>query len=174
MITGILSILGSSFMGTLLGGLFAFLTKREDTKLELRRMDLELAMRDKDIELARVESQGQMYIAAEATEAARFGAIAATAEADKLDGETLKQAGWLRFLFVIADAYRKLMRPGITTALLAGALWANWVVFEYLTKTWPMLAAQQQLDLVLQAFGWVTGQASACVAYWMVSRGQPR
>lgn len=174
MITGILSILGSSFMGTLLGGLFAAWGKLQDTKLELKRMDNELVMRDKDIELARVESQGQMFIAAEATEVARFAAIAATAESDKIDGETLKQAGWLRFLFVVAEAYRKMMRPAITTALLAGALWANWMVFTYLSATWPILDAQQQLDLVLQAFGWVTGQASACVAYWMVSRGQPR
>ena len=170
-ISGILSILGSSAVGSLIGGFFAMASKKQDTVLELKRMDVELAMRDKDIELARVESQGQMFVASEATEAARFVAIAATAEADKLDSETLKQAGWMRFLFVIAEAYRKLMRPGITTALLAGALWANWMVFSYLGASWETMESQQRLDLLLQAFGWVSGQASAAISYWMVSRG---
>lgn len=174
MISGILSILGSSFMGTLLGGVFALMNKREDTKLEIKKLENELALRDKDIELAKVEANGQMFIASENAEAARFGAIGVTAEADKLDPESLKQAGRLKFIFILAEAYRKIMRPAITTALLLGALWANWIVFTHIQATWVELNSKEQLDLVLQAFGWVTGQASACVAYWMVSRGAPR
>jgi len=174
MISAILSILGSSFMGTLLGGAFALFNKREDTKLELKRLQNELDQRDKDIELAKVEAQGRMFIASEETEAARFEAIGATAEADNLDPEMLKNAGWLKFLFVLAEAYRKMMRPAITTALLGGALWANYVVFEYLGGAWIGMTSGQKEGMLLQAFGWVTGQASACVAYWMVSRGAPR
>jgi hypothetical protein len=33
------------------------------------------------------------------------------------------------------------------------------------------MESQQRLDLLLQAFGWVSGQASAAISYWMVSRG---
>jgi hypothetical protein len=161
-------------MGTLLGGLFAFLNKRQDAQIEMAKLQHDLVIRDKDIELAREEAKGQMFIAAETTEAARFAAIGASAEADKLDAETVKQAGGWKFLFVLSDAYRRAMRPAITTALLGAALWANYVVFTRLGDAWPTLTPQQQLDIVLQAFGWVTGQASACVAYWMVSRGQAK
>jgi hypothetical protein len=161
-------------MGTLLGGLFAFLNKRQDAQIELAKLQHDLVIRDKDIELAREEAKGQMFIASEATEAARFAAIGSSNEADKLDAETVKQAGGWKFLFVLSDAYRRAMRPAITTALLGAALWANYVVFTRLGDAWPSLTPQQQLDIVLQAFGWVTGQASACVAYWMVSRGQAK
>jgi hypothetical protein len=173
-ISGILSILGSSFMGTLLGGAFAFLNKKQDTALELAKLQHELHLRDKDIALATAEAQGHAAVAFEQAEGARFAAIGQAHAADVTTGEQLKEAGFWRFLFVWAEAYRKVMRPAITTALLGAALWANYIVFTYLQSAWPNIGVTGQLDLVLQAFGWVSGQASACVAYWMVSRGAPK
>jgi hypothetical protein len=174
MISAILSILGSSFMGTLLGGAFAFLNKKQETALELAKLTHELNLRDKDIALATAEAQGRAAVAFEQAEGARFAAIGQSHAADATSGEQLKEAGFWRFLLVWAETYRKLMRPLITTALLGAALWANYIVFTYLESAWPTIGATGQLDLVLQAFGWVSGQASACVAYWMVSRGAPK
>lgn len=170
----LLTFLGSSVMGTFLGGVFALLNKKQEIGLEMSRLTHAQSMRDKDIQLAKEEIRGITMVAGEHTEAARFIAIGKTAEADKLDPELLKQAGWWRWLFVLVEAYRKAMRPLVTTLVLAAALISSYIIFTHLDVTWVTLTSKEKTDLVLQTMAWVFGQSSAAVSYWLVARGTPR
>lgn len=182
MITAILSILGSSAFGSLLGGVFAFLNKKTD--LDAKRIDNqhdvsrwahELATKDKDLEYAKVEAQGRKEVAiieGDATaEVARFTAIGQSFESDKLDPETLKQAGKWKVLLVFGKAMQTWIRPALTVILTGAAIYLNWLLIGKLVEVWPTLSTEQQYDMGMQAFAWVTGQASAALGYWFVSRG---
>lgn len=181
MITAILTLLSSSAVGSIIGGLFAMLNRKQD--LEAKRLDLEhetkrwaheLALQDKHLEIARAEAQGRERVAlieGDATvEAARMGAIAASEAADQVSAEELAQAGRLRWLLVLVSAFRKAIRPTLTVALLGSALYINLLVLQdFVTAT--DLTPAQQFDLQVQAWSWVMGQASAVLGFWFVSRG---
>lgn len=182
MITAILSILGSSTVGSIIGGLFAWANKK--TEAEFKRIDLEhekarwehdLKLRDKDLEYARIESQGKVDVAFKeaegAIESARFGAISDVQQADVLTADQMKSAGNWRAVLVLADAFRRMIRPVVTVLLVGCALWINTELISRLVLDWPNLTAEQRFDAGMQAFAWVTGQASAVLAYWFVSRG---
>jgi len=183
MLSAILSILGSSAVGSLLGGVMAWLNKKTD--LEAKRLDQEheqrrwghdLAIREKDIEYAKTEAQGRKDVAiVEAEggiESARFVAIAAANEADKLDGATLAAAGKWGALLVVADALRRLIRPVVTVILVSSTLYINWLLIERFIDVFPGLGADRQFEMGMWAIAWVSGQASAVISYWFVSRGQ--
>ena len=176
MIAAILSVLGSSAVGSLIGGVFAFLNRRVD--LEAKRLDHghELDLRRADMELAKVESEGRLQVAVvegdAQVDAARMRAIAAANAADALDAAQIKAAGKVGgMLLVVTDVFRRLIRPVLTVALVWAALWLNWVLIERMGDVWHTLGADQQYDAAMQAFAWVTGQASAVLGYWFVSRG---
>ena len=164
MLAAILSILGSSTVGSLLGGIFAFLNRKTD--LEVRRMELnheaskwlhDATMRDKDLEYAQVEAQGKKDVAIVeadgAAEVARFQAIATAQAADRI------------------TAFNKLIRPVTTVVLLTASCYLNWLLIGKLVEVWPTLPKEQQYDAAMQAFAWTTGQASAVLGYWFVARG---
>ena len=176
MIAAILSILGSSAVGSLIGGVFAFLNRKAD--LEAKRLDHlhELELRRSDMELAKLEAEGRMQVAmVEAdgqVDAARMQAIAAANAADTLDAAEIKAAGKVGgLLLVLTDVFRRLIRPALTVALVGAALVLNWLLIERLASTWPSLTPVQQLDAAMQAFAWITGQASMVLGYWFISRG---
>jgi hypothetical protein len=176
MIAALLSLLGSSAVGSLIGGVFAFLNRKTD--LELKRLEFEhsLALRRADLELVQAEAAGRLQVAvveAEgAVESARMASIGQTQAADALDAAQIRAAGKWGWLLVISDAVRRFIRPAITVALVGAALYLNWVLLERLGgPTWLSLTREQQYDAGMQAFAWVTGQASAVVGYWFVSRG---
>lgn len=176
MIAALLSILGSSAVGSLIGGVFAFLNRRVD--LEAKRMDhaQEIALRSADMELARLEADGRLQVAVvegdAQVDAARMQAITAANAADTLGADQIKAAGRVGgLLLVVTDVLRRLVRPVLTVALVWAALWLNWVLIERMGAGWAALSAQQQYDAAMQAFAWVTGQASAVLSYWFVSRG---
>jgi len=54
------------------------------------------------------------------------------------------------------------------------ALYLNWLLVELLGAGWGTLSKQQQYEAAMQAFAWITGQASAVIGYWFVSRGQSK
>jgi hypothetical protein len=143
MIAALLSLLGSSAVGSLIGGVFAFLNRKTD--LDLKRLEFEhsLALRRADLEMVQAEAAGRLQVAvveAEgAVESARMASIGQTQAADALDAAQIRAAGKWGWLLVISDAVR--------------------------------LTREQQYDAGMQAFAWVTGQASAVVGYWFVSRG---
>lgn len=182
MITAILSILGSSAFGSIIGGIFAFLNKKTD--LDVKRLELEhekskwqhdIAVKDKDLEYAKIEAQGKKEVAVAegdyAAEVARMTAIGQSFEADRLDPETLKHAGKWKGWLVFGKAMQAWIRPVLTVVLTGAAIYLNWILIAKLTEQWPTLDKAQQFEMGMQAFAWITGQASAALGYWFVSRG---
>jgi hypothetical protein len=182
MITAILSLLGSSAFGSIIGGIFAFLNKKSD--LDVKRMELDhekdrwahdLVSRDKDIEYAKTEAQGRHDVAVvegdASIETARMNAIAQSQAADTLDANTLKAAGKYRWMLVVGGAMRACIRPVLTVIIAGASIYLNWLLIGRLVEAWPTLSQAQQYDMGMQAFAWVTGQASAVIGYWFVSRG---
>ena len=182
MIAALLSILGSSAVGSILGGLFAFLNKKSD--VDIKRMDLDherakwehdLKLRDKDLDFARVESQGRMDVAVvegdASIETARMQAIALSHQADQISADEIRAAGSWGWLLVLGSAMRSWIRPVATVVLTGAAIWLNWLLIDKLTAGWAALSVSQQYDAAMQAFAWVTGQAAATLSYWFVSRG---
>jgi hypothetical protein len=178
MLSAILAILGSSTVGSLIGGIFAFLNKKAD--IEIKKLDQahELELRKEDRELAKIEAEGRLQVAvAEAEgsiESARMTAIGQAHAADNLDAETVKSAGGWAWLLILTDVYRRLIRPNLTLVLVGMALYLNWLLVELLGAGWGTLSKQQQYEAAMQAFAWITGQASAVIGYWFVSRGQSK
>ena len=178
MLSAILAILGSSTVGSLIGGIFAFLNKKAD--IEIKKLDQahEILMRKEDTELAKVEAEGRLQVAvAEAEgsiESARMTAIGQAHQADNLDAEMVKSAGGWAWLLILTAAFRKLIRPGLTVLLVGMAVYLNWLLVERLGAGWETLSIDQRYDAAMQAFAWLTGQASAVIGYWFVSRGQSK
>lgn len=182
MITAILSLLGSSAFGSIIGGIFAFLNKKSD--LDVKRLELDhekakwandLQVKDKDLEYAKVEAEGRKQVAVVegdyAAEVARLNAIGQSFEADKLDEGTLKAAGKWKGWLVLGKAMQAWIRPVLTVVLTGAAIYLNWLLIGKLTEQWPGLDKAQQYEMGMQAFAWITGQASAALGYWFVSRG---
>lgn len=185
MIAALLSLLGSSAVGSLIGGVFAFLNRKAD--MEAKKMDHdheqsrwshELAVKKSDLEIAQAEAQGKLDVAmVEADgqiEAARMDAIAKANEADRITADEIKAAGKLGWVFVLTSAFNKVIRPILTVVLAGAALYLNWLVIDKLTASWSTLTPVQQFETGMQAFAWVTAQSSMAFSYWFVSRGVPK
>jgi len=147
MIASLLSILGSSAIGSLIGGIFAFLNRKTD--IEVKRMELsheterwahELAVRESDLLIAREEAQSRKDVAiieGDATvDAARAMAIGQIAAAEKVTAEDIKAAGKWGFLLIFASVFNKMIRPLLTVILAFAALYLNWMVIVRLTDGW--------------------------------------
>jgi hypothetical protein len=182
MISSIIALLGSSAFGSIIGGVFALLNRKADVdtkKLELEheraRWSHDGLMRDKDLEIARAEAQGRKEVAIIEGEAsidsARMEAIGQIAGAERVTAEDIKAAGKFGFLLVFASVFNRLIRPVLTVLLAFAALWLNWVMISHMTDGWSTMTASQQYEAGMQAFAWVTAQASTAFAYWFVSRG---
>lgn len=182
MIAAILSLLGSSAIGSLIGGVFAFLNRKTD--IEVKRIELahekdkwshELGVRESDLAIAREEAKAKLDVAiveGNATvDAARMAAIGQIAMAEQVNADDIKAAGKFGWLLVLASTFNRLIRPVLTLALAAAALYINWMVIEMLVKNWPAMSQTQQYEAGMQAFAWVTAQASMAFGYWFVSRG---
>ena len=182
MIAALLSLLGSSAVGSIVGGIFAFLNKKTD--LDTKRLELEhetkrwvhdLALRDKDMDMARLEAQGKMDVAViegdAAMEAARFVAIGQSHAADRISADEIRAAGKWGWMLAVGSAMRAWIRPIATVVLVGAAVYLNWLLIDKLTAGWAALTAAQQYESAMQAFAWITGQASAVLGYWFVSRG---
>jgi hypothetical protein len=173
-IAGILSILGSSAFGTVLGGIFAILNKKTD--LELKKMDYahDLALRDKDIETAKAEAAGRKEVAIvegdAAFDVARMNSMAIAQAADHVTASEILAAGSLGWMYVLADVFNKLIRPTATVILTGMAIYINYLLVDRLTTGWGGLSIQQQAEIGMQAFAWITGQGSAVLGYWFFSR----
>lgn len=186
MLSLLFAFLGSSGFGSILGGIMGYVNRKVD--IEQRRMDLDherdkwshdLALRNADLEQVKAEAAGRREVAVvegdASVDAARMGALAASFEADKLDADAIKGAGWWGWLLVVSDAFRRFIRPGTTVALLAGTMYVNYLLIDKLTgPTWGLLTLDQRHDLGLQAIAWLGAQTSAALSYWFVSRGSSK
>lgn len=175
MISGILALLGSSAVGTLLGGIFAFLNKKAD--LDIRKMELahELTKLDKELEYAKQEAISKHDVAVVeadgSIETARMAAIAATVAADAITAADIKAAGSWGWVLIFAAGLNRAVRPIMTIVLAGTAIYLNIELITKLTSFWTSLTPLQQLDTSMQAFAWITGQAGVVIGYWFVSRG---
>jgi hypothetical protein len=185
MIAAILSLLGSSAVGSLLGGVFAWLNKKND--LEIARMNFEqekakwandLLMRDKDLEYARQEAAGRKEVAIvegdAAVDTARMTAIGEAHKADAIQAADISAAGSYGWAVALAFVINKFVRPVLTLVLCFAALKTNLMVMDFFTSGWAVMTPDQRFDAGMQAFAWVTGQASAVIGYWFVSRGKSK
>lgn len=182
----ILEFLGSSVFGTALGGLFAYMNKRNeieakklDHQLEEKRWAANLASRDKDIEYAKVEAAGRKEVAVEESnaviEAARMGALSAAQAADKVTADELREAGGWKWLLVMSSAVNKWVRPVATVTLTYYAMRISMLLIERLTGSdWGAFSQTQRFDLGMESFRWVTAQASAALGYWFMARGSSK
>lgn len=182
----VLEFLGSSVFGTALGGLFAWLNKRNE--LEAKRLDHahaekqwaaqreeRVAMRAVDLQITQAEAQGAKDVAvAEGDariEAARMGALAAAQAADKVTAEELQAAGGWRGFLVLAATLNKLIRPVATITLTYYAVRLSMVLTERMTGAdWGVFSQQQKLDAGMEGYRWLTVQASAALGYWFMNR----
>lgn len=177
-------LLGSSALGTLIGGVFAYLNRKSD--IEAKKVEREQAkdkfeydikLRDKDIEQVKAEAQGRREVAVvegeASVESARLAAIAASYKADELNPDALKEAGWWKWLLVLGAAFRTWIRPLATVALTSMALYISWFLLERLLApgTWEAIPAKERLALAYAALNWVFAQAGSALGYWFVSRG---
>jgi len=182
MIASIIALLGSSAFGSIIGGVFALFNRKAD--VEAKRLDLEHErarwthdglMRDKDLAIAQAEAAGRKEVAIiegeSAVESARFSAIGQTAGAERITADEIRAAGKWGFLMVWAAVFNKLIRPTLTVLLAGAALWLNWVMIHHMTEGWADMTQAQRYEAGMQAFAWVTAQASTAFAYWFVSRG---
>lgn len=183
MIATILSILGSSTVGSLMGGLLGIWNKKND--LEVKRLDNdlerdrwkhELESKRADLEIVRAEAQGSKEVAiieGEATVgAAQFAAIAQVNQADRITADEITAAGKWGFMLVLNRALTTFVRPSLTYIVGMTAVVVNCIVIHYfLTISFSGLPVDEQLNVGLQAFAWITGQASAMFTYWFVARG---
>jgi hypothetical protein len=186
MITGLITLLGSSAFSSLIGGIFAWLNRKSD--LEVRRLELdhetnrwshELQLRNADLEQIKAEAQGRREIAViegdASMEAARLSAIAASQAVDNLSVDLVKESGSMGWLLILADVMRRVIRPLSTVILLSFALYINILLVQYfLDQGWESMTSAQKFDMALQALTWVGSQASAALGYWFVSRGSSR
>lgn len=186
MIALLLTFLSSSGFGSILGGFMGYFNRKVD--LQQKVLDLahekdkwahELALREADLKQVAAEAAGKREVAViegdASIETARMVAISATQAADKLDPEELKQAGWWSWTLVLADAFRRFIRPGATVVLLAGAIYLNYLMIEkVLSADWAGMTIEQRYALGKDAIAWVCSQASAALSYWFVSRGSAK
>jgi hypothetical protein len=184
MITEILALLGSGPVGALIGGVLGYYNRKTDLAIkqldheqERAKWGHEVSLRGMDLEQVKAESAGKREVAqieGEASaETARMEAIARAQASDRVSADTLKAAGkWGRFLLVTGQFIQTLVRPLLTSALVGVALWIGLELLWLLrAKTWGTIAPTEQKEMALQALSWVMAQASACIQYWMVSRG---
>lgn len=182
MISAILSILGSSTFGSLLGGVFAFLNRKNDLEIqklllaqEIQKLEFSLKEKAADLEIMKAEAEFKFKIVATQTdsemEKARFDAIARISASEIVSADTLKEAGSFKFLYVLSDFLNRIIRPVATILLTGAAIWVNFVFISRLHDAWASYTQAQQYDAAMQAFSWITGQSGAILAYWFVSRG---
>lgn len=182
MIASIIALLGSSAFGSIIGGIFAILNRKADVDVknlelahERARWDHDATMRDKDLAVAQAEAAGRKEVAViegeAAFETARMGAIGQVASAEHIGADEIKAAGKWGVLLVWASVFNKLIRPVLTVLLAAAALWLNWLLIHHMTDGWTDMTQGQRFEAGMQAFAWVTAQASTAFAYWFVSRG---
>jgi hypothetical protein len=181
MLSAILALLSSSAVGSVIGGLFAWMNRKVD--IDAKRLDLlheqarwahELAVKDKDLAIANAEADGRERVSIvegdARIETARMGAIAASQTADQITADELSQAGRLRWLLVLISAFRKAIRPMLTVALLAATLYLNLILIMDFVSS-EQLTPEQRFDLQTQAWAWIAGQAAIVISYWFCSRG---
>ncbi len=182
MISAILTLLGSSTVGSLLGGIFAFLNRKldmaqkvQDQIHETKKWEHDLKVKDKDLEYAQVEAASKKDVAIiegeTVIESSRMHAIAASQKEDSVTAEELAAAGKWKWLLVTASAYRKSMRSILTTVVGGAAIAVNLALAWQFQEAWPSLDKGQQNELIMQALAWISAQASMMFGYWFVSRG---
>lgn len=184
MFTALMALLGSSPVGAIIGGLFAFLNKKNDLEVrrlefeqESKRWQFELDSKEKDIALVKMEAESRKDVAIVEGDArieqARAEAIASINESERIDAATLTAAGSniARYIIITTNTLSKVVRPVITLLFMASVVSINTLVVSKLMEVWPEMDEARQMEISMYVLAWFLGQASAIIQYWFVSRG---
>lgn len=178
----IVTLLGSSAVGSAIGGIFAYLNRKAD--LQAKQMDQaheregwvhKAAMRDKDLAVAQAEAQGKKEVAIVEGEAlvaaAQLKAIADVQVAEKVTADEIRAAGKWGVLFVWVSVFIKSIRPGLTVMVGSTAVALNVALIYMMFRNWDQFSTDTWFQFGQQALVWITGQASMMFGYWFVARG---
>jgi hypothetical protein len=174
-------ILSSSGIGAAVGAVAAYMNRKldlamkdKDNEQEVKRWKHELEVKDKDVEYARVEAENARQLKIVeidgGVEIARMNTLSKSHEADKLNHEDLAAAGKLSWVFVIVEAYRRSIRPLLTTIVGGAAVVLNIYIVYHLMHL-EGLTETERTNVFNMSLAWIMGQASMMFAYWFVSRG---
>ena len=152
-----------TLLSPLLGGVFAFLNRREDAKM--RQLEFEH-------ELKKTEAQGKLMeleanIAAQRVELSMEGERAkAIAQIEDFDFAPFANTSAGKFAAFVA-AISRIVRPLITLAILAYIFWFLGFVMK---NTNVVLELQDYREM----HRWVLDMGGAVITYWFVGRGTLR
>lgn len=181
-LSAIMSVLGSSAVGSIIGGALALFNRRLDLQAkaadhahEANRWTHERGLRADDLAIARAEGEAKIRVAQEegdaTVEAARMRAISDSNASDAVGADELRAAGWWKWALVLASAYRKSLRSLLTTVLVGAAILVTWGLTQRVDEAVQGAKGALLADLVLLAVNWLCGQASASIQFWFVARG---
>jgi hypothetical protein len=182
MITALFAWLGSSVFGSIIGGALGLANRWFDAKnkaidmaFEREKLEHELKKKAADLEIIRAEAEGKKEVSIvegdSLIESERMKAIGESHKADALDPQLLAAAGKMGWLFVMVEAFRKFIRPGITSLLSIASLVISYYVLNEWLKLSDTVAIKDKTKLAFILVEWVVGQTSMVISYWFVGRG---
>ena len=182
MLEAFLSILGSSAVGCIIGGIFALLNRKADAEAKKADQDHErakwshdLEVKSRDLEIVKAEAQGRKDVAVieagAAVDVAQLNAIAQVQVAERVTPDEITAAGKLGWMYVIVSVFIKSIRPTLTVAVGFTALVVNVYLLKLMSENWNQFSTDTWFQFGQMALMWVTGQASMMFSYWFVARG---
>lgn len=149
-----------TLLSPLLGGVFAFLNRREDVKVKQMEFEHELKKLDMQAKLMQAEAA----IAAQKVELSLEGERAkAIAQVEDFDFSPYSNSFAGKFAALVA-ALSRIVRPLITIAILA---YIFWFLAFVIRNTSVMLTLEDYREM----HRWVLDMGGAVVTYWFVGRG---
>jgi hypothetical protein len=182
MITALLGWLSSGVFGSIIGGAFGLANRWLDAKskaidmaFEEKKLKHELDKLDKDLEIVKAEAAGKKEVSIiegdSLIESARFAAVGESHRADSLSPDLLKAAGGLSWVFVLVEAFRKFIRPGLTVLLCGASLVMSYYVLQEWLKLSSLVSVGEKSKIALLLVEWLIAQTSMILSYWFVGRG---
>lgn len=149
-----------TLLSPLLGGVFAFLNRREDAKMKELELEHELRKMEAQGKLLQMEAQ----IAAQRYELSAEGERAkAIAQIEDFDFSPFADTFAGKFAAMVASISR-IVRPLITIAILAYIFW-------FLTYVMYNSKVVLELQDYREMHRWVLDMGGAVITYWFVGRG---
>jgi hypothetical protein len=184
LVSGVLSGGATGLLGLLLKHWFDFKTRQQDLELvrlnhanalEVRKLELDAQQRIAERGAQAQERVAEVEAAAREAEAAERS-YQASHESDRatfLAPEAQRTSRLARWLMAAVDAFRGIIRPGVTIyVLVLLTMLLVWVqhLFE---RAQLQLTPEQTKDLALQVIGTVTYLCTTVTVWWFGVRGQP-
>jgi hypothetical protein len=160
----ILTFLGGSLGGSIVGALGAAFNKWHDAKTKIKLMELEM----QQAKIMNEHEEKLMALKIESvTKEMEYKGITESIQADRATYSVGSTNLWLIFV----DVVRGLMRPALTCMLL---IYMMWTLF-YLTRTYNVILSDAQVyQLVYSIVDNLVVCSSIALTWWFGSRPQPK